>query len=62
MLEVNFLMICIIHKFIVLLKITRILKYFLRTIIDFYFLKNNNFFFKYNDGTPKSWRIKHNQR
>ena len=43
MLQVNFIMICIIHKILLLLKITRILKRFLRTIIDFYFLKR--FFF-----------------
>ena len=41
MLEANLIMICIIHKFLVLLKITRILKRFLGSIIDFYFLKDN---------------------
>ena len=45
MLEVNFTMIRIIHKILVLLKITRILKTILTSIIDFYFYeKNNNFF------------------
>ena len=46
MLQVNFIMICIIHKILVLVKITRISKHFLRSIIDFYFLKNNYFFSK----------------
>ena len=52
MLQVKFIMIYIIHKPSVLLKITRIFKRFLRSIIDFYFLnKNNSFFFltTYND-------------
>ena len=40
MVVVNFMMICIIHKILVLLKIIRILKRFLRSI-DFCFLKNN---------------------
>ena len=40
----NFIMICLIHKILVLLKITRILKHFLRSIIEFYFLKDNYFF------------------
>ena len=35
MLQVNFITICIIHKILVLLKITRILKPFLRSITDF---------------------------
>ena len=39
-----FIMICIIDKISLLLKITRILKRFLRTIIGFYFLKNDYFF------------------
>ena len=38
MLQINFIMICIIHKISVLLKIIRILC-FLRSIIDFYFFK-----------------------
>ena len=37
MLQVNFIVIYIIHEMLVLLKITRILKRFLRSIIDFYF-------------------------
>ena len=43
-LQVHFIMICIIHKILVLLKTTRILKRFLRSIVDFYFLKNDYFF------------------
>ena len=35
----------IIHKISVLLEITRILIRFLRSIIDFYFFKKNNYFF-----------------
>ena len=42
MLQVNFIMTCIIHKMSVLLKI--IPKCFLRGIIDFYFLRNSYFF------------------
>ena len=44
-----------------LLKITRILKCFLR---DFLFLKTDYSFFltTYNDGKSKPWRRKHNQR
>ena len=45
MLQVNFIIIYIIHKVLVLLKITRILKRFLRSIIElFIFLKIINFF------------------
>ena len=44
MLQVNFIMICIIRKISVLLKITRISKRFLNSIIEFYFLKDNQFF------------------
>ena len=51
---VDFIMINIIHKILVLLKITRILKRFLGSVIDFYFLKNNFFFTIYNDGKSKS--------
>ena len=43
MLQANFIMICIIHKILVLLKINRILKRFLRSITNFYFFKNNKF-------------------
>ena len=43
--QVKFIMISRIHKISVLLKITRIFKHFLREIIDFYFLKENNYFF-----------------
>ena len=57
MLQVNFIMIAIIHKISVLLKITRILKHFLKSITDFYFfdifILNFNFlilfFTIYND-------------
>ena len=57
LLHVNFIMIYIIHKISVLLKITRILKYFLRSKIDFYFLKKKiNFFTRYNDEKVKAWR------
>ena len=54
MLQVNFIMTDIIRKILVLLKITIILKHFLRSIIDSYFLKNNYFFTKYNDGKSKA--------
>ena len=40
MLQVSFIMICIIDKTFVLLKITGLLKRFSKSIIDFYFLKN----------------------
>ena len=56
MLQVNFIMTDIIRKILVLLKITIILKHFLRSIIDSYFLKNNYFFTKYNDGKSKAWK------
>ena len=47
----------IIHKFLVLLKITRIWKGFLRSIKDFYFFKKIVIFFTaYNDGKLNSWR------
>ena len=53
MTRVNFIMIYVIRKISVLLKITRILKLFLRRVIDvhsFFFKKNNYFFFTtYND-------------
>ena len=52
MLQVNFTMVCIIHKILVLFKITGILKRFLRSIIVFYFLIN--FFTTHNDGQSKS--------
>ena len=44
MLQANFIMIYIIHKFSVWLKITGILKCFLRSIIDSFFFLNNSFF------------------
>ena len=44
MLQVNFIMIWIIHKILKLIKITIILKRFLRRITEFYSLKNNYFF------------------
>ena len=56
MLQVNFIMIDIIHKILVLLKITGILKRFLGSIIDFYFFEKNNsyFFTTYNDEKSKA--------
>ena len=45
MLQVNFIMIYVIHKILALLKITKNLKRFLRSIIDFYFFKSIKFFF-----------------
>ena len=42
MLQVNFIIIYIIHEVLVLLKITRIFKHFLRIIIEFYSKKKNN--------------------
>ena len=42
-LQVNFIMTCIIHKILVLLKTTIILKQVLRSIINFYSLKDNYF-------------------
>ena len=47
MLKVNFVMTWIIYKVLMLLKITRILKCFLRSIIDLYFLKKNSFFLQH---------------
>ena len=48
MLQVNFLMIYTIHKISVLLKITRILKRFLRIIIDLFFFKKTLIKFFHN--------------
>ena len=45
MLRVNAVMIYIIHKILVLLKIIKNSKLFLRSIIDFHFLKRNSQFF-----------------
>ena len=42
--QVSFIMLCATHKVSVLLKITRMSKRFLRSIIDFYFFKNLLFF------------------
>ena len=44
MLQVNFIIIHIIHKILVLLKITRIFKRFWRIITDFRILENKYFF------------------
>ena len=44
MIQLNFIIICISHKVSILLKITRILKLFLRSIIDFYLKKRMIFF------------------
>ena len=43
--QVSFIIIYIIHKILVLLKIIRTLKCFLRSIINFYFLKEIIIFF-----------------
>ena len=51
MLQVNFIMLCILVKILVF-KITKILKRFLRSIIHFYFLKN--FFFLFQDPIMES--------
>ena len=48
MLQVNFLMIYTIHKISVLLKITRILKRFLKIIIDLFFFKKTLIKFFHN--------------
>ena len=40
MLEVNFIVISIIHEISVLIKISRILKYFLRSVVEFYFFSH----------------------
>ena len=68
MLQVNFIMIYIIHKISVLLKVMRILKPFLKSVIDFlsFFKKKYLFFFTtYNNEMFKSqrrqkYRRKHN--
>ena len=52
MLQVNFIMIYIILEISVLLEITRILKQFLRSIIDF--LKKVIFFLTHNDKNFKA--------
>ena len=47
MFQVNFIMICLIQKILALLKITIILKWFLRTITELH-LKKTNYFFSQN--------------
>ena len=47
MLKVNFVMTWIIYKVLILLKITRILKCFLRSTIDLYLKKKNSFFLQH---------------
>ena len=54
MLQVNFIMIYIILEISVLLEITRILKQFLRSIIDF--LKKVIFFLTHNDKKLQGWK------
>ena len=49
MLQINFILIYIIHKISVLIKITRIIKCFLRSVIDFCFFKKIIFLATYND-------------
>ena len=51
MLQLSFIVIYIIHKILALLKIIRILKQVLRSII---YLKKNFFFTTYNDETFKA--------
>ena len=60
--QVNFIMICLIHKNLALLKITIILKCFLRTITELHLKKLFFFFAKHSNGKPKAWRRKHNYR
>ena len=47
MVQVNFIWTCVIHKMLVLLKTTRILKRFLSNIIEFYFLERKFIFFQH---------------
>ena len=56
MLQVNYIMIYIIHKISVLYKITRILKRLLRNITDFYFFKQIIFFATHNSEMFKAWK------
>ena len=54
--ELNFIMIYIIHKISVLLKINKILKRFLRSIIDFHSFKDIiNFFTTHSDEKFKTY-------
>ena len=54
MLQINFIMIRIIHQILVLVKINRILKHFLRSIIDFLKVFKKIIFFFHN---ILSWKI-----
>ena len=56
MLQVNFIMIYMIHKISVLYKITRILKCLLRSVTDFYFFKQVIFFATHNNEMFKAWK------
>ena len=57
-LKVDFIMIYIIHKNLVLLKLSRIVKRFLKSVIDFYFVKKiNNFFTTYDHESSTASRI-----
>ena len=56
MLQVNYIMIYIIHKISVLYKITRVLKRLLRNITDFYFFKQIIFFATHNSEMFKAWK------
>ena len=49
MLQVDSIIIYIIYEISVLLKITRILKHFLRSIIDFFFFEKKKKFPTYSD-------------
>ena len=63
MLQVSFIMICIIHNMSVLLKITRISKKILGSIIDFYFIfKKSNYFFSQHIRMKSSRREKNKNR
>ena len=59
MLQVNFIMICIIHKSLILLKITNIsLNRFLKIIINLHFFKTNDATIK---GIQNLFRLKKNE-
>ena len=53
--KVYFIMISIIHKILMLLKITRSPKQFFRSIIDFHVLKNNYSFFSQHIMMENPW-------
>ena len=53
--KVNFIMISTTHKILMLLKITKSLKQFFRSIVDFHFLKNNYSFFSQHIMMENPW-------